>query len=103
MNKALILLLLLAMANCAYQSSYGGGYGGGGHAHGKGAAQGHTHGDGASHPKRFYLEFEYACHNNLAFDSCTGTVLWNGQIIVLVHPQDYGIHRYSTDVEISIG
>ena len=58
---------------------------------------------GGSSSNVLILSFEYACRENVAFESCEGLVLWNGVIVSSLLPSDYSVHTFTVKVKASIG
>jgi len=53
--------------------------------------------------KTYKLEFQYACRKNIAFDSCEGKVLWNGEKALHVVPVDHDVHVQTVDIDVVPG
>ena len=53
--------------------------------------------------RKFKLEFQYACRQGVAFDSCKGDIFWNGKKIFTVTPCDYKVHTKVLYVHVNSG
>jgi len=53
--------------------------------------------------REFTLEFQYACRKGLDFDSCQGSIFWNGKMILAVAPEDHKIHTKVLQVFVDVG
>lgn len=51
----------------------------------------------------FTLSLDWACRQGVRFDSCRGSVLWNGAVIYSIKPWDYNINSLSVHVNAKVG
>lgn len=49
------------------------------------------------------LSFEYACRDQVAFNSCLGNVIWNNRIVLSIAPIDYKINAVAFSVFVTPG
>jgi hypothetical protein len=52
---------------------------------------------------KWTLTFSYMARDNIRFDSCSFSVLWNAATIVDITPEDYLLHHHSIVVEGRVG
>lgn len=53
--------------------------------------------------RKFHLQFEFACRQNVAFKSCEGNIIWNDEIILSIVPTDYNKHVVNLVVYVDAG
>ena len=51
----------------------------------------------------FTLKLDWACREGTPFDSCGGSIIWNGKYVKSIKPSDYAIHNTSWPVKAKIG
>ncbi len=49
------------------------------------------------------MKLDWACRYTIPFESCAGSILWNGKSIKSLKPTDYKIHTTSWPVKAVIG
>ncbi len=51
----------------------------------------------------FTLSFQYACRQQVAFQSCLGDIVWNNVVIYSIVPTDYLVHTVNLAVTVQVG
>lgn len=51
----------------------------------------------------FILKLDWACREGTPFESCGGSIIWNGKYVKSIKPSDYAIHNTTWPVKAKIG
>ena len=54
-------------------------------------------------PRKYKLQFQYACRQGQPFESCQGNVYWNGKNILSIKPHNYKVVTKSLYVHVKVG